>query len=388
MQLRKSFKYQLKTNSNLSHNLSMMAGCMRLIWNKTLAMNLDRLSSKQPIIWYLESSKWLTLWKRSAEYAFLNNCPSQSLQHKLKDLEKAFRDGFDKKQPLKRLPKFQKKGDKASFRYPAGVRVAGNQVFLPKLGWVKFRKSRELAGKLCQTTIIQEAGQWYISFSCEITIADPVHSSTCQIGLDMGIKSFATSSNGTFYQGVSAFRKYEQQLAKAQRALSRKKKRSNNRLKAQQRVAKLHRKIAHIRLDYLHQLSTTLSKNHAVLYLEDLKVRNMSQSAKGTLTNPGKQVKAKSGLNKSILDQGWGMFKNQLIYKSKWQGGKVYTIPPAYTSQTCHACGYKSDKNRLSQSQFHCQQCRHQDHADVNAAKNILRAGQALSACGDIKPAA
>ncbi len=170
-------------------------------------------------------------------------------------------------------------------------------------------------------------------------------------------------------------------LAKQQRKLSRKKKFSSNWKKQQRKIAKLHHHIACIRKDFLHKTSTTISKNHAVIIIEDLKVSNMSRSASGTIEEPGRNVKAKSGLNRSILDQGWGEFRRQLEYKQLWRGGKVVTINPGYTSQACSACGHVSSENRKTQSRFECVVCGFAENADLNAALNIQSAGHALSAC-------
>jgi IS605 OrfB family transposase len=169
-------------------------------------------------------------------------------------------------------------------------------------------------------------------------------------------------------------------LAKQQRKLSRKKKFSSNWKKQQRKIAKLHHRIACIRKDFLHKASTIISKNHAVIIIEDLKVSNMSRSAKGTIEEPGRNVKAKSGLNKSILDQGWAEFRRQLEYKQLWRGGEVVTIHPSYTSQACSACGHVSSENRKTQSRFECVACGFAENADLNAALNIEVAGQAISA--------
>lgn len=147
-------------------------------------------------------------------------------------------------------------------------------------------------------------------------------------------------------------------------------------------IARLHIRIADARNDFLHKVSTTISKSHAVVYLEDLKVKNMSATARGSVQEPGKNVRQKSGLNKAILDQGWFEFRRQLSYKESWRGGRVVAMPPQHTSQTCAQCGHVSAASRRSQAQFVCVACGHEDDADVNAAKNIMRAGQALSVCG------
>lgn len=165
--------------------------------------------------------------------------------------------------------------------------------------------------------------------------------------------------------------------------MSRKVKFSKNWVKAKRKITKLHSTIANIRRDYLHKTSTAISKNHAVIVIEDLQVRNMSKSAAGTIENKGRNVKAKSGLNKSILDQGWFEFRRQLEYKQAWQGGQLIAVPPQYTSQRCACCGHTAKANRTTQSRFECMVCGHAENADVNAARNILAAGLAVLACGE-----
>ena len=171
-------------------------------------------------------------------------------------------------------------------------------------------------------------------------------------------------------------------LASLQRKLSRRTKFSANWQKLKKRIQRLHRKIADVRNDFLHKLSTTISKNHAIVVMEGLKVRNMSRSASGTLDAPGKNVRAKAGLNKSILDQGWFEFRRQLVYKLAWLGGALLIVPPQYTSQTCSRCGCVDRANRPTQAKFKCTACGFELNADHNAALNILAAGQAVPACG------
>jgi len=159
------------------------------------------------------------------------------------------------------------------------------------------------------------AGKWYASIQTEREIAQPVHPSTSIVGLDAGVTLFATLSDGTMFESVNAFRKNAVKLAKYQRCLSRKTKFSNNWKKQQQKISRLHQRVAHTRNDFLHKTSSIISKNHAMIVVEDLKVTNMSKSASGNIKAPGRSVKAKSGLYKSILNQGWGEFRRQLEYK-------------------------------------------------------------------------
>ena len=146
-------------------------------------------------------------------------------------------------------------------------------------------------------------------------------------------------------------------------------------------LACIHSRIGNARRDYLHKTTTTISQNHAMVCIEDLRVRNMSESAKGNVENPGRNVRAKSCLNKAILDQGWFEFRRQLDYKLKWNGGWLIAIPPQNTSRTCPCCGHVSKDNRKTQEHFECVECGLTENADVVGAINILRAGHARFAC-------
>jgi len=283
---------------------------------------------------------------------------SQPLQQKLKHLDRALKDAFNPKQP-KKFPRFKKRGRNDSFTYPQGFKIdeKNSRVCLPKIGWVRYRSSRTVEGKPKNLTVSLRGKHWYVSIQTEMEIGEPKHPSVTEIGIDMGV-------------------------AKSQKKLSRKKKYSKNWRKQKVEVSRIHIRVADARKDFLHKASTTISKNQAVVYLEDLKVSNMSASAKGTEEEPGRNVKAKAGLNKSILDQGWFEFRRQLEYKQKWRGGEVVVVEPRYTSQTCSACGNVDRASRQSQELFECVRCGYEENADINAAKNILRAGRARMACG------
>jgi putative transposase len=201
------------------------------------------------------------------------------------------------------------------------------------------------------------------------------------VGIDLGIKKMVALSDGTHIEPINAFMNAQKKLAKLQRCLAKKVKFSSNWYKLVKKIQKLHWHIANIRKDYLHKASCTLSKNHAIVCMEDLQVRNMSKSARGTIEKPGRNVRAKSGLNKAILDQGWGELTRQISYKQYWRGGVLVLVPPQYTSQQCSECGHVDTDNRPSQAVFRCQVCGHTENADTNAAKNILREGLSRLAC-------
>ena len=382
MLIRKAYKFRLKSHPALEQKLFRQAGCCRWVWNQVWHMNQRRLADRQPLIRYQEAAFWLKLWKRSDDYGFLREVHSQPLQQVLKDLDRTYRDGFDKNQPLKRLPRKKRKYRDVAFRYPQGVKLDNRRVYLPKIGWVGFFKSREIQGKAKNATLSYRAGHWSVSIQVEMPVPKPVHSATTDAGIDLGVASFAALSNGVTYAPINAYREHQDQLARVQRRLSRKVKFSCNWLKQKRRIQRLHYKIACCRQDFLHKTSTVICENQAMIFVEDLKVRNLSRSAAGTLDAPGRNVRAKAGLNKSILDQGWSEFVRQLDYKSQWRGGMVVKVPAHHTSQSCSECGHVHPDNRKSQAVFHCQACGHLENADTNAAKNIRARGHRVLACG------
>jgi len=257
-----------------------------------------------------------------------------------------------------------------------------NRIFLPKLGWIRYRNTREVIGEVKNVTVSLSCGKWYISIQTEYEVPEPTHCSTSMVGVDAGITKLATLSDGTVYQPVNSFKASQRKLAVLQRQLSRKVKFSANWQKQERNIQRLHSHIANIRCDYLHKITSEISKNHAMIAIEDLKVSNMSKSAKGTSEQHGKNVREKSGLNRSILDQGWYEMRRQLEYKQHWRGGQLLAVPPAYTSQRCACFGHTTKENRLSQSKFVCQACGYTANADINGARNILAAGHAVLACG------
>jgi len=383
VKIRKGYKFRLEPSELQRADMIRYAGHNRAVWNKALRIAKNRLERKLPIMWFHELNwNMVNLWKKSEEMTWLKEAPSQSLIQTLKHFDRAMRDCFDKTQPNKRMPRFKKKGEHDSFLCPQGFEVSGNRIKLPKLGWVKFRKSRDLNGTMKSATVSRNGKHWYVSVLCESEIAQPNHASSSAVGIDRGIAIMAACSDGKDYIGVKAFRKHEAKLARFQRSLSRKVKFSNNWHKQKEKIQTIHSRIANIRKDELHKASTEISNNHAMIFMEKLGTSSMSKSSKGTAEKHGTNVKAKSGLNKSILDTGWAMFATMLEYKQAWTGGMVEYVPAPYTSQRCNKCSHTHAGNRVSQSKFKCVSCGHQDNADRNAALNILAAGHAVIACG------
>ena len=381
MLIQKAFKYRLNIKPEIEQQLRCMAGCRRFVWNNALSAVKTALDAGERLGY---SSLCTLLTETKSLFPFLLDAPSQALQQTLKDLDHAVRDAFDKNQPLKEFPIFKKKGKSVeSFRIPQGFVVdqSNSRIKLPKLGWLRYRNSRKITGIPKNVTISLHCGNWYASIQTEQEVAEPVHNLK-QVGLDRGVNSFIALSDGTLIQPLNAFKTTSRKLARLQRQLSRKIKFSESWKKCKARITLLHSRIAAMRKDYLHKLSTVIAKNHGTVVLEDLKIKNMSASAKGTIETPGKNVKQKSGLNRSILDQGWGEFAHQIEYKLHWLGGTFLKVPPQYTSQRCSCCGHTEAGNR-SKQKFVCLACGFELHADINAAKNILTAGLAVIACGE-----
>jgi putative transposase len=201
-----------------------------------------------------------------------------------------------------------------------------------------------------------------------------------EVGLDFGAKTSIMPSIGPAIELPARIGRYERRIKRLQQAVSRKRRGSNNRRKAVARVAECHRRIAAIRRDFLHQKSTELVRHNGLIAIEDLQVKAMTASAAGTIEAPGKNVRAKAGLNRSILRNGWSMARSMLQYKAAWRGSTLVAVPPAYTSQTCSCCGHVAAQNRTTQALFECVECGHTENADRNAARNILlRAKQMLA---------
>ncbi|MEH3174380.1 transposase [Enterobacter quasiroggenkampii] len=376
-----AFKFQLRPDGQQERDMWRFAGACRFVFNRALALQNENYETGNKYIPYTKMAFWLTAWKADPETEWLKASPSQTLQQSLKDLERGYRNFFQKRAAF---PRLKKRGKNDAFRYPQGVKLdqANSRISLPKLGWIRYRNSRKITGEVKNVTVNQSCGKWFVSIQTECDVAEPVHKAASIVGLDAGVMKLATLSDGTVYKPVNSLKNRQLKLATLHRQLSRKVKFSANWKKQKRKLQSLHSHIANIRRDYLHKITSEISKNHAIIVIEDLKVSNMSKSAKGKVELHGRNVRAKSSLNRAILDQGWYEMRRQLEYKQRWRGGQVIAVPPAYTSQRCANCGHTSKENRLSQSKFVCQICGYRANADINGARNILAAGHAVLACG------
>lgn len=376
-----AFRFALRPTEDQERTMRQFAGACRYVYNRALDLEVKRYESGEKRLGYIGLANLLPVWKRDTETVWLSGTHSQILQQALKDLDRAYVNFFGKRAGF---PKFRKKGEKDAFRYPQGVKLnePDDRIFLPRIGWIRYRKSRRVEGAIRNVTVRRSGEKWFVSLQTEREVGTLVHPNPGVAGLDLGVVRFATLSDGTAFAPGRFLKTRERELRRIQRALSRKKKGSKNWQKNRIRLSRLHRRIADARNDFLHKVSTTICKSHAVVVIEDLKVKGMSASASGTKERSGKNVRQKAGLNRSILDQGWGAFVRMLDYKSAWKGGMVLRVDPRNTSRTCSSCGHVSPDSRKTQSDFLCVSCGFGENADTNAARNILRAGHARIACG------
>jgi putative transposase len=384
MQRLQAYKFELMPDGEQARDMRRFAGSCRFVYNKALAMQKENHAAGNKFIGFAGLCKALTGWRNGIDIPWLKDAPCHPLQQALKDLEKAYKNFFDKRPDF---PSFKRKGSGDSFRYPDPKQLkldaANDRIFLPKLGWLRYRNSRDVLGAVRNVTVSQSGGKWFAAIQTQRDVEPPLPTATTAIGIDVGIARFATMSDGGFVAPLNSFRKHQQRLARSQRSMSRKVKFSNNWKKAKAHVQKIHTRIANARKDFLHKTTTTISKNHALVCIEDLQVRSMSRSSKGTVEQPGKKVSQKSGLNRAILDQGWGEFRRQLGYKVAWNGGMLLAVPPHHTSQTCPCCGHVSKDNRQTRASFLCVDCGYENHADVVGAMNVLARGHRVLACGE-----
>lgn len=389
--INKTYKFKLLPKKSQEEILISWMGTCRFLYNLALEHRILHWNQWRSNQNYYDQANQLKDIKKTEGFEWISEAPAQVLQQSLKDLDKAFKSfwksGFG-------FPKWKKKSANQSIRFPdpkqfSVRKVSKRKAFvkLPKIGEVGLRLSQPILGEIKNCTIKKESDGLYITFCAEIelnVIRDSYGENKINepLGIDRGITESLVFSTGEVFELPENCFKYRDRIKVLQRRLRNQKKFSNNWKRSQQKIRKLHTKIARTRTDFLHKASINIVKNHSYVLLEDLKIKNMSKSAKGTLENPGENVKTKSGLNREILFQGWGIFESQLNYKMIWSGGHLELVNPKFTSQTCSNCGHRSVENRKNKS-FRCVECGFSEDADLNAARNISRAGLVRCACGD-----
>lgn len=296
-------------------------------------------------------------------------------QQALRDLDRAFKNFFASRASF---PRPHKRGINDTFRFPGReietrrLNAKWPAVRLPKIGWVKFRDTRPMHCTLKNVTVSLDATGWRVSFAREIEHEAPAPSAE-RVGIDRGVATTLALSTGETMTMPVRLSRIEAAKRKAQRVVARRKRGSKRRQRAQRGVARLQAKQARILRDFHHRAALSIAQRFGVAVLEDLNTRGMTASARGTMAEPGRNVRQKAGLNRVILNVGWHQFATILTYKMEERGGQVVTVPARFTSQTCAACGVVDARSRESQARFACIGCGHTDHADSNTAINIKR---------------
>lgn len=370
----KAVKVRLYPNSVQKQRIASQIGGARYVYNRTLALRKYAYTKFGIKVGKFALTNHIKKLKSREQTAWLKEIDSQAIQQSIANMDKAYQHFFKGGG----YPKFKSRHhSKQSYQYPQRVKIDENKVYLPKVGWVKMRGWRkEFEGKIKTVTVSYEAYQYHASVLIDIEEQkqEPCNNINKVIGIDVGVSLIVADSNGNKVRPLKLQRELSR-LRLGAKQFSRKKKGSNNRAKAKARLAKVNLKIANKRKDFLHKLSLQYAENQGIVVIEDLKIKNMTRSTKGTKETPGKKVKQKKGLNRSITQKSWGLFFEFLEYKLQERGGKLIKVDPKHTSQTCNRCGHIAKENRKSQSKFECISCGHSDNADINGAKNILARG-------------
>jgi len=378
-------RFRVEFSQEQAEYAEQIGAACRAVWNTGLE---QRREYRRRGAWMNYQPRAKELAEAKPEHPWLKDVPGHCLQQTLMDLDKACRTHGTFRvrwRSTRRWP--------PSFRFPEGNKMAVEKlngrharIKLPKLGWVKFRASRCLNGETVRSaTVVRNGGHWFISVLVDDGARTPAQHSApgTAVGVDRGVATAIATSAGELIERAFTTAGERRRVVALQRRLSRCAKRSANRDKARAELAALRARERRRRLDFCAQTAHQLATANAVVVLEDLKTRNMTRSAKGTLHAPGRNVASKSGLNRAILGKGWHQFSLALSSAARYTGTTVVAVPAAYTSQRCSQCGHVDPKSRESQAVFRCTHCSHSEHADVNAANNILAAGLAVTVCED-----
>ncbi|MEU2664438.1 RNA-guided endonuclease TnpB family protein [Micromonospora sp. NPDC007220] len=364
--VKRAYKYRFYPSPEQTEQLNRTFGCVRLVYNRALAARTRAWANDRQRTSYVQSSAWLTDWKRTDDLAFLNEVSSVPLQQTLRHLQSAFAAFWDKRA---RYPRFKsKRKSRASAEYTrSAFRWRDGRLTLAKmhapLAVVWSRPLPEGANPSTVTVSRDTAGRCFVSLLVEDPTVVPLPPSSSVVGVDAGLTSLVTLSTGDKVTNPRHARVERRKLAIAQRNLSRKEKGSANRAKARVKVARIHARIANRRRDHLHKLSTRLIRENQTVMIEDLTVRNMLRNHR---------------LARAISDAAWSELRNMLEYKAAWYGRTVIAIDRFYpSSKTCSACGRINTKLTLGVRVWTCPSCDTTHDRDVNAANNILAAGLA-----------
>jgi putative transposase len=369
--VKRAFKYRFYPSDAQATELTRTFGCVRKVYNLALQARTAAWFSEHRRINYVQTSALLTEWKKTEEYAFLAEVSSVPLQQTLRHLQGAFTNFFERRSGYPRFKSRKKSRNSAEYTRSAFAYRDGRLTLARMREPLDIAWSRPLPeGQVPSTVTVSQdaAGRWFVSMLCEDAAVKALPGTGTAVGVDAGITSLVTLSTGEKITNPKFEKKDRAKLARAQRELSRKQRDSKNRDKARRRVARIHARIADRRRDFLHKLSTRLVRENQTIVIEDLTVRNMLKN---------------HTLARAISDASWTGLRSMLEYKAQWYGRELIAVDRWYpSSKTCSSCGHLVAKLPLNIRNWTCAACGAIHDRDENAAKNILAAGLAVSACG------
>jgi len=357
--IHKSYKFRIEPTSEQIVLLSKHFGACRFVFNKFLHERKEKYLNEKTSLNYYDNARTLTDLKKEEDFDWLKEINSQSLQSAIRNLDSAYKNFFNKQN---KFPRFKSKYNKQSFKIPQNALINEGKLVIPKFKeGIKINLHREIEGEILFATITKSTtGKYYVSITCEVNYK-PFDKIGSKVGIDTGIKDLAILSDGKIYENIKVLKSKLKKLKYQQRQLSKKQKGSNSRQKQKIKLSLTHEKITNIRKDYLHKISTEIVKNHDIISVEDLSVKNMMKNHK---------------LAQSLSDVSLGMFYTMLEYKSKWNDKSFVKIDRFFpSSKTCSNCGWIYQDLNLSIREWTCSSCNEHHDRDLNASKNILKQG-------------
>jgi len=374
VKINKAFRYELKPNVEQRIALAKHAGTARFAYNWGLKQRIDLYEKEKKTTNAIEQHRILNSLK-AQEFPWMYEISKCAPQEALRDLDRAFKNFYRGLKEGKRVgfPKYKKKGIHDSCRLTGTIKVHEQSIQLPRLGVIRLKEKTQVEGKILSTTLSRQADRWYVSITVELEICHPTPVKSAPIGIDLGLASFAATSEGIKIASPKPLNKAIKKLRRLSKQHSRKKRGSKNRKRSSLRLARHHRRVGNQRTDFQHKLSTTLAKTKSVLIVEDLSV---------------KQMLGTKNRSRSISDAGWSGFIGMLEYKTQWYGSTLIKAPRYYPStKTCSNCGHIENSLTLNIREWRCCQCDEEHDRDVNAAINLLKlytgSSPGIHACGD-----
>lgn len=364
--IHKSYKFKITPDNEQIELLAKHFGACRFVFNHYLNSRKETYLEENKSLNYYDNANDLTVLKKEEDFVWLKEINSQSLQSSLRNLDTAYNKFFRKQT---KFPRFKSKYDKQSFTIPQNVLIEDNKLVIPKFKeGIKINIHREIEGKLLFATISKSAtSKYYVSITCEVQYTH-FEKTNSKVGIDTGIKDLAILSDGKVYENIKTLKTNLKKLKYEQRQLSKKVKGSNSRLKQKSKLATIHEKVTNIRKDYLHKVSTEIIKNHDVICIEDLAVKNMMKNHK---------------LAQAFSDVSLGTFYTMLEYKANWNDKVIVKIDRFFpSSKTCSNCNHINQELTLKDREWTCKSCNTVHDRDFNASLNIKNQGLKILSCG------